>query len=326
MKGFLPAILKIRRIYNRYSIPILLLPIVILVLVSVSILLRDVSVKAAVKNYSVIPAPEFVSEYTPVSLPVAQSFSDIADASVSSSITARSAIVLDNDSQTLLFEKNAYRQYSLASTTKIMTAYTALNHFKLDDVLTVQSEGIDGVVLGLQKGEKLTFHDLLYGMLLPSGNDAAVAIADNYPGGRDAFIEAMNENARKLHLYNTHFSDPSGLNDQGDYTTALDLARLTSVMMRNSIFASIVGTKQAVLNSLNFPKIYPVFNRNILLGLYGVNGVKTGTTEEAGEVLVTSRVEDGRTYIIIVMGSTDRFADTQTLINDLAGKVTFKTF
>lgn len=242
------------------------------------------------------------------------------------STSAQAYIILDNNSQTILISKNEHLRFSMASTTKIMTALTALESFKLDDILTVKEARVEGSKVGLVWGEKMSLENLLYGMLLPSGNDAAVTIAQNYIGGEKAFIEKMNQNARNLHLVNTHFSDASGLDDDGDYTTALDLARLASMAMKNPIFSRIVNTKYAVIANSDGTRTYPINNLNKLLGTDGIDGIKTGFTEEAGGVLVTSKKENGHNIILVVMKSDDRFLDTENLLSIIKGNIVYKNF
>ena len=207
-------------------------------------------------------------------------------------LSAKSAIITDADSQVVIFSKNALLRFSMASTVKIMTALTALDYYKDASILTIKSSGVEGTTLGLQPGDQFYFKDLLYAMLLPSANDAATAIADNYPGGRSAFVAKMNQKAADMHLFDMHFADPTGLEDDGDYTTATDMARLAAIAIQNKEFA-------------------------------GVTGIKTGTTEGAGEVLVTSSVAAGHTFIIVVMNSQERFVDTGILLNFIAQKVQF---
>lgn len=238
-------------------------------------------------------------------------------------ISAKGAIIMDSESNVILYSKNPDLRFSTASTTKIMTALAALDYFKLPDILTVKQATDEGSVLGLQEGENMTFENLLYAMLLPSANDAALAISQNYPGGKDAFLIKMNEKAQKLSLYNTHYSDPAGLEDFGDYTTASDLARLASFAVKNPNFKKVVGTKEKIITDVNGVNIYNIENLNKLLGFDGVNGVKTGYTEEAGQVLVTSKIEKGKTIIIVVMGSDDRFSDTQKLIDLVSNNLTY---
>lgn len=238
-------------------------------------------------------------------------------------VSAKAALILDADSQVIVFSKNPQLRFSMASTTKIMTALVALEHFQPNDILTVQSFGTEGSGLGLTIGEQFTLDDLLYMMMLPSANDAAVTIADNYPGGRAAFVSKMNEKAQELHLTNTHFADPAGLEDDGDYTTVVDLARLASAAIANERFAEIVATRSKVVSNQSYTRSYPLENLNKLLGTNGITGIKTGTTEGAGQVLVTSADVDDHTYIIIVMNSTQRFVDTLTLLSYLTDNVQY---
>ncbi len=239
------------------------------------------------------------------------------------SLSAKSAIITDSDSQVVLFSKYPGLRFSMASTTKIMTALTALDYYKMNSTLTVLNTNVEGSVLHLQLGDQFYFEDLLYAMLLPSANDAAVVIADNYPGGQVAFVEKMNEKAKALHLADTHFADPTGLNDDGDYTTVVDLARLASMAIQNKDFVTITSTKQKVISNVSGAKQYALSNLNKLLGTNGVTGIKTGTTEGAGEVLVTSTRNKDHTFIIVVMNSEDRFGDTQALLNFIDQQVEF---
>jgi serine-type D-Ala-D-Ala carboxypeptidase (penicillin-binding protein 5/6) len=230
-------------------------------------------------------------------------------------ITANAAIIVDADSQVILYSKNPQLRFSMASTTKIMTALTGLDYYALDQVLTIRSSGVEGSGLGLVRGDKFRFKDLLYAMMLPSANDAAQAIADNYPGGAEAFIKKMNDKAASLHLTKTHYADPAGLDDDGDYTTVVDLSRLASHAITHPVFTEITSTRFKTISNISYTRQYPLTNLNRLLGTDGVTGIKTGTTEGAGEVLVTSTVKNGHTYIIVVMQSNDRFSDTSALMN-----------
>ncbi len=238
-------------------------------------------------------------------------------------LSSKAAIVIDSDSQTILFEKNPHLRFSLASTAKIMTALTALDYYSPDSILTVNSGFTEGSGLNLHRGDKFYFQDLLYAMMLPSANDAASAIADNYPGGRKEFVLKMNEKAAKYHLTDTHFSDPVGFDDDGNYSTVIDLARLASVAIKNNQFAKIVSTKQKYITNLTNTHPYNLYNLNRLLGIHGVNGIKTGTTEGAGEVLVTSAIINNHTFVIIVMNSQDRYGDTSGLLTFIENSVRF---
>ena len=238
-------------------------------------------------------------------------------------ITAKAGIVVDKQSQVVVYAKNEQLRFSMASTTKLMTALAGLDYYKLDDILTIKRNGVEGSGLGLVQGEQYTFESLLYAMLLPSANDAAQAIADNYPWGAGAFVDRMNRKAAALYLVSTHFSDPSGLDDDGDYTTVIDLARLASHTMDNPTIKSITASKYKTISSVDGTRQFHMMNLNKLLGYQGVTGLKTGTTVGAGEVLVSSVEKDGHTYVIVVMQSTDRFADTSALINFVNSNVEY---
>ena len=242
---------------------------------------------------------------------------------ISPDISAKAVVIMDNESKVLLFSKNPNLLFSMASTTKIMTALIGLDYYKINDVLTVKTEKVEGVNVGFKMGEKLFFKDILYAMLLPSGNDAALALAQNYPGGEIAFIKKMNEKSKLLHLDNTNFADAIGLEDSRDYTTPLDLARLASVALGNKTFAKIVATETKEISDVNRENKYLLNNLNKLLGISGVNGIKTGYTDEAGQVLVTSKKEGIHTIIIIVMDSQDRFSDTVKLLNLISENINY---
>lgn len=230
------------------------------------------------------------------------------------SVSAKAALIMDSETKVVLYAKRPQLRFSMASTTKIMTALVGFDYFRDDRLLSVLPLPVAGSQLGLRVGDSLTFKDLLYAMLLPSANDAATTIAANYPGGVAAFVQKMNEKATILHLSNTHYSDPVGLNDDGDYTTVSDLALLSAYARMNNEFATITNTKERIITTTTYKESYFLTNLNVLLGIDGVNGIKTGTTEAAGEVLVTSLDQDGHNFIIIVMNSDNRFLDTKTLI------------
>lgn len=257
----------------------------------------------------------------PLTIPVSQY--PVFNIPINPDITAKAVVIMDKDSKVVLFSKNPNLLFSMASTTKIMTATVALSYYKMDSVLTAQTENVEGVNVGFSVGEKLYFKDVLSAMLLPSGNDAALAIAENYPGGKDAFIKKMNEKAKSLGLIHTNFADSIGLEDSRDYTTPLELARLTSAALENETFAKIVATKYSEITDISGENKYSLKNLNQLLGVQGVNGVKTGYTTEAGQVLVTSKKEGDHTLIIVVMDSQDRFFDTSKLLYEMSGNITY---
>ena len=209
-----------------------------------------------------------------------------------------------------------------------MTALVALEYYQMDDILQIETEKVEGVNVGFKKGQQLFFKDILYAMLLPSGNDAALALAQNYRGGEEAFIKKMNDKAKEFNLVNTNFADAIGLEDSRDYTTPLDLAKLSSFALKNKIFSKIVATKTKEITDVKGENKYILNNLNRLLGVSGVNGIKTGYTNEAGQVLVTSKVEEDsnnkqHTIIIVIMDSQDRFLDTEKLLYLVSNNINY---
>jgi len=237
-------------------------------------------------------------------------------------LSAQGALAVDLNSGVTLFEKNPDIPLLPASTTKIITALVALDTYKLDQILTVGvGVAVDGQKMGLYPGEQMTFENLLNGLLVYSANDAAEALAEEYPGGYEAFISAMNAKAKDLNMTNSHFDNPVGLDADNQHTTARDLVRASEVAMRNPEFAKIVGTKSISFSDVTGKSKYNLKNVNELLGsVPGVAGIKTGWTENARENLVTYIERDGQDgashkIIIAVLGSEDRFGETKTLIN-----------
>ena len=241
-----------------------------------------------------------------------------------SSVTAlpktnsRRYIVYDRISKSMIIGKNEDVKSAMASTTKIMTSIVILEKADLDEMVTVSAKagGTGGSRLGLKKGDKASVKNLLYGLMLRSGNDAAVALAEHVGGSVKEFAEIMNEKASELGLTNTHFVTPHGLDDANHYTTALELAKLTDYAMNNETFAKIVGTKSITIYINNQPR--QINNTNELLGtLNGVVGVKTGFTNNAGRCLVTETKRNNMDIITIVLGADtkkDRTKDSVNLI------------
>ena len=211
-------------------------------------------------------------------------------------------------------EKKINERLPPASTTKMMTALVAVNKYSLTKLITVNKPYQVGVVIGLQKGEELTLENLLYGLLLDSGNDAAMAIAGGLENS-DEFIAEMNREVFNLGLKNTQFVNPSGLDHPDHYSSAYDLAVIGEAVMSNPELAKIVATKSTVVYDSDRKIVHVLENRNKLLDSLGVIGVKTGFTDTAGEVLVTAIRREENTYLIVVMGSQDRFGDTKQLIH-----------
>lgn len=232
-------------------------------------------------------------------------------------LSAQGVMAVDLFSGINLYEKNADSQLLPASTTKIITALVSLDAYKLDQVLTVGKETkVVGQKMGLYYGEQMKVEDLLYGLLVYSANDAAETLAQNYEGGYDSFITAMNVKAVELSMTNTRFDNPVGLDTVNQRSSAKDLVRASEVAMRIPEFAKIVGTKQILLTDVSGKSSYNIRNINELLGVVpGVLGVKTGWTENARENLVTYVERDGHKIMIAVLGSQDRFGETKELID-----------
>lgn len=243
-------------------------------------------------------------------------------------MSAESILAVDMNSGITLYQKDPDRQQLPASTTKIVTALVALDYYSPDFVLTANKKAVsvDGQKMGLVLGEKITFKDILYGLLVYSANDAAETIAANYPGGRDNFVAAMNIKARQLNLTNSHFANPSGLEEGYHVSTARDLVRVAEVAMQNPTFAKVVGTKSITVTSVDGKVKHYLTNINQLLGkVDGVLGVKTGWTENARENLVTYIDRDGKKVMIALLGSQDRFGETKELIDWIFANYTWKS-
>ncbi len=232
-------------------------------------------------------------------------------------LTAREVSVVDAQSGTVLYQKNPDFQLLPASTTKIMTALVALEQYELDEIVSVQqaSDSI-GHSMGLVKGEKISVKNLLYGILVESGNDAAFALAQHYPGGYSAFVDRMNEKARELNLENTSFRNVSGVEQYGHLTSVRDLSTIARFALQNNTFATMVNTKQITVASTDSAYTHTLQNINQLLGVVqGIKGVKTGWTENAGECLVAAVERNGREIITVILGSDDRFGETTQLLD-----------
>lgn len=243
-------------------------------------------------------------------------------------VSAKSIVVQDLTSGVYVYKRNGTERLSPASTTKILTSLVVLDAMQLDDVITVPSPVMhDGQVMGLVEGERITVENLLYGLLIYSGNDAGYALAGVYPGGFDAFIIAMNKKAEELHLSGSHFVNPVGFDDPNHYMTAEDLARLADVALANKTIAKMVGIPQITISDVTHTYFHKLSNVNQLLGkIPGVAGIKTGWTEEAGENLVTLIERNGHRVIIVVLKSADRFGDTISLINWTFSNIEWQTY
>lgn len=231
-------------------------------------------------------------------------------------LSAKAVFVKDLGTDTILYQKNAYTRLPIASTTKIMTALVASSYYKPNSVLIVgQSSQVSGSKVGLNYGEDLSFRSLLYGMLLNSGNDAAYAIAENYPGGVLGFVSAMNKKVDDLKLLNTHFENPAGFDSPDHFSSAKDLAVITEESLKDNQLARIFATRETNIVSLDKKYTHNLANLNKLLStVKGVLGVKTGYTESAKENLVSLVNRNNHKILTVVLGSDDRFGESTNLI------------
>lgn len=236
--------------------------------------------------------------------------------SVEPVINATAAYVTDEKSGAILFSKNADKQYSPASTTKLMTALVARRLYKPGAVISVDLRApVGGTLVGLQTGEQYTLESLLEAALIASGNDAAEVLAENHSEGVAFFVNEMNTVAQELELKDTHFSNPAGFDAPDHYSTAHDLAILTREVLKDPVIRRIVATKEVEMQDISGQRRITLKNTNQLLGKdYRVTGVKTGTTFEAGEVLVTATQDGDQSLLFVVLGSHSRYTDTQTLL------------
>lgn len=235
-----------------------------------------------------------------------------------SELSAVSAILIEAETGTVLYEKNADAQRAMASTTKIMTAILTIEAGDLDTEFVADSYAIrvEGTSMGLQEGDRVSRRDLLYGILLPSGNDAANAAAVSVGGSIGGFVDMMNEKAEELRLSSTHFVTPSGLDANGHYTTARDLARLTAYAMENDTFREIVCCTSAQVEYGNPPYLRTLYNSNKMLTRYeGAIGVKTGFTDNARRCLVSAAERDGVTLIAVTLNAGDDWNDHTKMLD-----------
>ncbi|MDO8611005.1 MAG: serine hydrolase [bacterium] len=256
-------------------------------------------------QYTVRPIPYLKSNYFP-------------------EISAEGIYVADLDSFTPILKRNEHQQFLPASTTKIITALVAVDNAKPDDIITVKRPISEGQVIGLVRDEKLTLENLLFGLLVYSGNDAAYVIADNF--GFDHFITLMNQKAKDLHMIDSHFSNPAGLDDYAQLTTPYDLALASRELLKNKLLSRVVSTRDITISDVDFKYFHRLTNVNKLLGeIQGLGGLKTGYTENAGENLVSFYKHNGHQFVMVVLKSADRFTDTKNLVTWMNDNVDFIT-
>lgn len=230
-----------------------------------------------------------------------------------SDISADSAIVIEASEGAVLYEKNADAPKQIASTTKIMTALIALESCSPEEIVTIPAEcaGVEGSSMYLKAGEKYTMRELLYGMMLHSGNDAAAAVACHVAGSIPEFAKLMNERAKELGCEDTYFVNPHGLDAEGHHSTARDMARIAAAAMNNALFEEIASTKSITINGMTFK------NHNKLLWSYeGAVGVKTGYTKSSGRSLVSCAERDGMRLICVTLDDPDDWEDHAALYDE----------
>ena len=245
-------------------------------------------------------------------------FSQVANAEVGFSTSAQGAVVMERTTHRVLFAKNSDAHLPMASTTKIVTALTVLNHANLDDVVEVDTRavGIEGSSIYLRAGEHLTVRELLYGLMLRSGNDSAVALALHVAGSIDSFAELMNETARQAGCNDSHFVNPHGLHDDNHYTSAHDLGVLTCVALDNADFREIVSTRTIRISNEGMDYDRVLVNKNKLLSNYtDADGVKTGYTKKAGRCFVGSATRNGMQVVVVVLNCGPMFEETADMLD-----------
>lgn len=234
------------------------------------------------------------------------------------SINADAAILVDYTSGRVLYAKNTCMKRSVASTTKILTAIVVLEHGSLEDMVTVsvKAAAMGGSTLGLKAKEELSVRDLLYGLLLRSGNDAAVALAEHVGGSVATFAEMMTEKAHQIGALNSHFVNPHGLDQPEHYSTAEDIARITLYALGDDLFAHIVSTKEMNIDRMSGSYTQRLSNINRFLNIYPTAiGIKTGYTGSAGRCLVAAAEMDGQRLVAVVLNAANRYQECGDLID-----------
>jgi len=231
------------------------------------------------------------------------------------SLSAEGVFVIDVDSAVPLYEKNVNERLYPASTTKMMTALLSIENYDLKDVVEVPQASFSGSLMKLVLGEKITVENLLYGLLINSGNDAADVLASIYPSGREAFVLRMNQRAKELGLKSTHFVNPSGLPNDDHFSSAWDLGHLAAYIMRDERIRSIVRIREKTVFGVSGERHVLKTTNQLLGAIPGLDGVKTGYTDEAGEVLVSSVIRNEHRVIIVLLKSNDRFGETTKVVN-----------
>lgn len=230
-------------------------------------------------------------------------------------LTAKAVKVVDYDSGFVFLSKNAYQKLPPASLVKLMTALISVMNCQLDKIVQIPKITVEGAKAGIVADDFMSIEELLYALLLSSGNDAAYVLS-RYCANNEQFIYSMNRLANDLDMNSTHFTDPAGLDDENQYSTADDLVKLGKAVIENNTLAAIVSNKEIKFSNLLGTREYHFVNSNRLLSrVPGVLGIKTGTSQTAGENLISFVNRENRKLIIVVLGSSDRFNETERIIN-----------
>ncbi len=278
----------------------------------------------AIANFDPKTHYNFEFNFLPVgTVPIIKNEFEATRSSVVEGVTATHFQVTDLTSGAILLEKNATSSAFPASTTKMMTALVARDVFKLEDELLVTPEAIaEDNLIKLRIGEKLTAGDLIKALLINSSNESAEVLALNYPAGRVGFVDLMNKKARDISLAQSLFINPAGFDHENIYSTARDLTVIARELLKDEWLKSVVATKSEMISEatvsakIKYPTQHYLYNTNqLLFELPEVTGVKTGTTDGAGQVLVALVEKEGRQILFVVMGSEDRYQDTKNLMS-----------
>lgn len=234
-------------------------------------------------------------------------------------VASEAAVLIDSKTGQVVYEKNPDERLYPASITKILTGIIAIEQGNLNDIVTTskKARNVEGTRVYLAEGEQVRMEDLLFGLLMNSGNDAAIAIAEHMDGSTEKFAERMNKFAASIGATHSHFTNPHGLFDQNHYTTAGDMAKIAAYAMKNPKFREIVGTKKRAWNGKEWKTT--IINHNILLGSYpGCTGIKNGYVDESRHTLVTSALRDGTEFITVIMKAQtnpEQYQDTTNLLD-----------
>lgn len=300
--------------HNNHLLLLLLLVSVILLLIGTGLAIPG-SLKEDIQLHT--PQVENITIFSRLSPSPTPSLLLKTDPEPVPEMSARGVYVIDEDTQTVLYAKNEEAPLLPASTTKIATALVALKAYEPNEIITIEKlPRVYGEQMGLRNGEQITVINLMYGLLVYSANDAAEVLAMHYPGGRSAFVDAMNQLVDDVGLTKTHFTNPVGYDEYLHFSTAHDLVRLAIYASQNETFSEIVGTKNFQVTSIDGRISHKLVSTNQLLGTVdGVIGTKTGTTLASGESLITRLNRNNRKVIIAMLGSGNRFGETKALID-----------